>query len=106
MRQYTTPTLNITIKYRDGEIASDLEFDYLIFSLRSECFGLDRKIEKNQVIDGMFSVTFTQEETAMLTKGQTIEMELNFMNNDNRFATNIQKMRVDKNLLNEVMSNA
>lgn len=105
MRQYTTPTLNITIRYKNGEIATDLEFEYLVFSLRSECKKIDRIIEKKQVVDGVFTVTFTQEETAKFKIGQSIEMELNFYDNGERFASNIRRMEVSKNLLNEVIGN-
>lgn len=103
MRQYTTPTLNITIKYRDGGIASDLDYDYLIFSLRSACYKIDRTIQKEEVIDGVFSITFTQEETAKMKLNDDVEMELNFFKDDTRFASNIQKMRIDRNLLQEVI---
>lgn len=103
MRQYTTPTLNITLKHPDGTIASDIEFDYLIFSLRSACYSIDRRVETSDVIDGMFSVTFTQEETSKMKVGDNVDMEINFISGDTRFATNIKNTRLDKNLLQEII---
>lgn len=103
MRQYTTPTLNITLKHKDGSVASDVDFTYLIFSLRSACYQIDREIPKADVTDGVFSVTFTQEETGKMKLGDDIEMELNFFHNDKRFATEIKRMKVNRNLLNEVI---
>lgn len=103
MRQYTTPTLNITLKYKDGTVASDLEFDYLVFSLRSACYKIDRKIQKESVEEGVFSVTFTQEETSKMKLNDNVEMELNFFKGQTRFATNIQQMKIDRNLLQEII---
>ena len=103
MRQYTTPTLNITLKHKDGTVASDVEFNYLIFSLRSACYKIDRKIESSEVVDGAFSVTFTQEETSKMKLGDTVEMELNFFLGDTRFATNIKRIDIDRNLLQKVI---
>lgn len=105
IRQYTTPTLNITLKHRDGIIADDLVFDYLIFSLRNACYRIDRTIQFEEVVEGVFQVEFTQEETSKMRLNDEVEMELNFFYNDKRFATNIKKMVVDRNLLNEVINN-
>lgn len=103
MRQYTTPTLNITLKKNDGTIADDIVYDYLIFSLKSACFKIEKTVQFEQVVDGKFSIEFTQEETSRLNINEQIEMEINFFQDDKRFATNIKKMRVDKNLLNRVV---
>lgn len=103
IRQYTTPTLNITIKHKDGMIADDLVFDYLIFSLRSKCYRIDRQVDYEDVVDGVFQIEFTQEETSKMKLHDEIEMELNFFYNDKRFATNIKEMVVDRNLLNQVI---
>lgn len=103
MRQYTTPILNITLKYKDGTTATNLEFDYLIFSLRSKCYKIDKTIQKEMVEEGVFSVSFTQEETSQMKLGETVEMELNFFYQDIRFATNIKQMKIDRNLLQEII---
>ena len=104
MRQYTTPTLNITLKNKDGTVASDLVFDYLIFSLRSACYRIDKQINPSQVVEGVFSVDFTQEETSKMKLNDDIEMEINIFQNDKRYATNIKRMKVDRNLLQEIIN--
>ena len=104
MRQYTTPTLNITLKNNDGSVASDLVFDYLIFSLRSACYRIDKQINSSQVVEGVFSVDFTQEEKSKMKLNDDIEMEINIFQNDKRYATNIKRMKVDRNLLQEIIN--
>lgn len=105
IRQFTTPTLNITLKHKDGIVADDLVFDYLIFSLRNACYRIDRTIQFENVVEGVFQVEFTQEETSRMKLNDVVEMEINFFKNDKRFATNIKQMIVDRNLLNEVIQN-
>ena len=103
IRQYTTPTLNITLRYHDGTIADDLVFDYLIFTLKSACYEISRQVLYEEVKEGKFKINFTQEETAKMHINEVVEMELNFFDNDKRFATNIQRMQIDRNLLNRVI---
>lgn len=103
MREYTTPTLKITIKYRDGRIADDLVFTKLIFSLKGECLRIDKEIPSEDVIEGKFNVNLTQDETAQLRYGKKVRAEINFLYGEKRFATNILPLRIDENILNEVI---
>lgn len=105
MRQYTTPSLKVTLKRKDGSIATDLNFTYLIFSIRSSCQALDIKLDKEEVIDGVFYVNLTQEQTAKLKLDVNAEVEVNFFHGDDRFATSIQKLKVNRNLLDRIIEN-
>lgn len=105
MRQFTTPSLKITLKRKDGTIATDLEFDYLIFSIRSECFKIDKQIPFSEVQEGIFYVLLSQEETARLKIDSNVEVEVNFFAGQGRFATSIKRVKVDRNLLNRVITN-
>jgi len=104
MRQYTTPSLKITLKHKDGTLATDIVFDYLIFSVRNKCYKIDKQVLYEDVVEAQFNVSFTQEETAKFRLDDQIEMEVNFFLNKKRFATDIKGMMVDRNLLMEVIS--
>lgn len=49
MRIYTTPELNITIKRRDGTVVTDLDFEYLIFTIKEGKNRLD-KVQDIQLV--------------------------------------------------------
>jgi len=102
MRQYTTPTLVVTIKYKNGEIASDFDFDYLIFSVANNKRRLDKKVMFADVVEGVFHVKFTQNETGAF-EGTDNEYQLNFFVGDARTATSIKHGKMQRNLLNEVI---
>ena len=103
MIEYTTPTLPITIKYRDGTVASDLEFDYVLLTLSGEGMRIERKVDYEDVTEGRFEVELTQEETGSLIANSTLEAQLNIMIGSNRIGTNIKKLTVTKNLHGEVI---
>ena len=104
MRQYTTPTLNITIKKKSGEVATDLVFDYLIFTIKGNRIRLDKEIQFSEVTEGKFKVRFTQEETGSL-KGTKARAEINFFAGEKRLATLIKTIDLDENLIDEVVEN-
>lgn len=105
MREFTTPTLNITIRYRDGTVASDLEFDFVLFTLVSGKTIVEKKVPYEDVIEGVFSIEFTQEETGSLTPGSTAECELNIMAGSNRIGSAIKRIAISKNLHQGVITN-
>ena len=102
MRKFTTPTLNITIKRKSGEVASDLVFDYLIFTLKVGSTRLDKQIEYGETEEGTFKVRFTQEETGQFS-GMTARAEINFFTGSTRVGTLIKSINLDENLINEVV---
>lgn len=104
MRAYTTPTLNITIKRKDGTAATDLDFTYLIFTLKGGKVRIDKRIEVADVEDGVFTVTLTQEETGSLPSRGTVFAEINFFSGSTRTATLIKQLDIDDNLIDEVVT--
>ena len=104
MREYTTPTYNITIKYRDGTVASDLQFDYVLFTLTNECGIIEKKVMYEDTTEGKFEIDFTQEETGRLKPGSA-ECEINVMYGEKRIASVIKRITIGKNLHKGVISN-
>lgn len=103
MRIYTTPTLNITIKRRDGTVVTDLEFEYLIFTIKEGKNRLDKRVEASEVSEGTFQVNLTQEESGMFSSYGTAKAEINIFNGSSRVATLIKSLNIDDNLIEEVM---
>lgn len=111
VRRYTTPTLPITIKKKVGEDecgrpiyedATDLVFDYLIFTMKDETHRIDKRVDFAQVQDAKFTVRFTQEETGSFD-GIQARGEINFFTGETRVATAIQTINLAENLINEVI---
>lgn len=102
MRKFTTPTLNITIKKKSGEVATDLVFDYLIFTLKANGKRLDKAIEYAEVEEGTFKVRFTQEETGAFS-GMSVKAEINFFTGSTRLGTLIRTIDLEENLIDEVI---
>lgn len=110
MRNFTTPTLKITVEKKVGEDehgrpiiepATDFVFDYLIFSIKSIGRRNDKRVEFSDYVDAQFKVRYSQEETGIL-KG-VAEAEINFFMGDTRIATCIKTIDIERNLLNEVI---
>ena len=99
MIKWTTPTLRCNLM-------TELDFDYIIFTLKSSTGKVEKRIEKSEVIvedeKTYFDVTFTQEETGDIVGGK-VEAQLNLMNGDTRIATNIIELNASRNLHNEVI---
>ena len=104
MREFTTPTYDITVKYRDGTIASNLEFDYVLFTLVNDCGIIEKKVMYEETTEGKFAIDFTQEETGMMQPGNA-ECELNFMRGEKRIASVIKRITISKNLHKGVITN-
>lgn len=91
MIKWTTPSL-------ECDVPTDLDFDYIYFTLVQGDYILERIVAKEQVIDNKFTIMFSQEETGNFKSFATIEAQINAMKGDVRVATNIQKLSIDKNL--------
>lgn len=111
VRRYTTPTLPITIKKKVGEDehgapiyedATDLVFDYLLFTIKTEEVRVDKRVEFSEVEAAKFMVRFTQEETGRF-EGIEARTEINFFTGDTRVATLIKTINLSENLIDEVM---
>ena len=104
MRRFTTPTLEITLRWESTkELATDLEFDYVLMTIDNEGQLIEREIPKSQFENATTQVRFTQEETGSLKVGTSYEVELNIMIGEDRIGTAIQRFEVKKNLHNEVI---
>ena len=104
MRIYTTPVLNITIKRRDGTVVTDLDFEYLIFTIKEGKNRLDKRIESSAVVDGKFQVVLTQEETGQFSSYGAAKAEINFFKGSSRVGTIIKSINIDDNLIEEVIT--
>lgn len=103
MKRYETPTLPITLRYKDGTVASDFVFDFLIFTIENNKTRLDKRVEYSETTEGKFNIEFTQEETGSLIDGTVYEIQLNIMVGEDRIVTDIQRGKVERNLYNEVI---
>ncbi len=103
MIEFTTPTLTNTIRYRDGTVASDLVFDYVLLTLSNECAKIERKVDYTDVHEGVFGVELTQAETGALKPGSVVEAQLNVMVDTTRIGSKTKRLTVTKNLHNEVI---
>ena len=64
MRRYTTPTLHITLRYeKTKELATDLDFDYILVTIENEGNKIEKTVPKSEVVEAQFDLHFTQEET-------------------------------------------
>lgn len=98
MIKWTTPTLKCNIP-------EGIEFDYIILTLKQLDFVLEKRIEKADVVNGSFNITFLQEETSMFQLNQGIECQLNILYGNSRLATNITVLKITNNLHDEVINN-
>ena len=96
MIKWTTPNLKITIP-------SDIEFDYLLLTLKQGNNLIEKRVESNEIEDGTFLVNYTQEETGSLIRNSKIQAQINFMAGDTRMATNIVELMITENLHDEVI---
>lgn len=103
MRQYTTPTITIRILKSDETVATDLFFDYLIFTLKHQGKRIDRRVEASEVVEGVFTIEYTQEETGQLPASGNVFAEINFFAGSKRLATKIKTLSIDGNLIDEVV---
>lgn len=95
MIRWTTPTLKCTIP-------KDLPLTYLELKIEQNNKQVVKRVEATDINDGVFYVTFSQEETSSFVIGNA-EVQLNIMNGDVRMATNIVPIHITKNLKDELM---
>lgn len=91
MIKWTTPSLECSVP-------TDLDFDYILFTLVQGDYVIEKMVAKEQVEDDKFSIIFTQEETGGFKLFTSIEAQINAMKGDVRVATNIEKLTIEKNL--------
>ena len=102
MRQYTTPTLTLTVEGVDLTAADDV---YVTISDRDRDVTVtnDSPTVTTDGTDSTVEITLTQEETAMFPANERSGIEVNWMKNGARFATEIAYINVRENLLKVVL---
>lgn len=94
MIKWTTPSLECCVP-------SELEYDYILFTLMQDEIVIERTVSQEQVQDGKFTLFFTQEETSQFKLLSPVEAQLNVMKGGVRIATNIETLSIDRNLHDE-----
>ncbi len=105
MRQYTTPTLPLMA---EGVDITGADHIWVTFSdkSRNQTITKDRSDFNEIVYDGTdtnISVTLTQEETGSFIVNAKVDVEINWMRGNKRYATEIKTVNVKENLLKKVM---
>lgn len=102
IRVYTTPSVPLKIS---GRLIADSDI-YVTFTHRNGTMNFktpDITVTESGT-DTLITVPFTQEQTAIFTVGEVISIEVNWMKNGNREATDIAYIKVTDNLLKEILS--
>lgn len=104
MRQYTTPTIQLLVKGVDLTAADDV---WVTFADRTRAITLtkDSPTVAASGSDTSVTVTLTQAETKTFVANTLCDVEVNWMKDNKRFATEIQSLNVKENLLKEILPN-
>ena len=103
MRQYTTPTLTLTVE--GHTLTEDI---YVTFSdqFRQKIFTIKNPPMTTTEEGTEITVELTQEQTAKFATRSMIYVQVNwFTSNGKRVATDIAEVGVGENLLKEILSN-
>lgn len=103
MRQYTTPTLPLTV---EGVDLTDC--DYVWVTLSDKAGAVVTKENPEMTLDGEdteIEITLTQAETGQFAANQRVDVEVNWMKSGVRGATEIAQIMVEENLLKEILPN-
>lgn len=92
--RWTTPTL-------DMEIPSDLECDYALVTIKGANVTIEFTVQAADIVDGVFSVTLTQEQTGAFKVGERVLVQCNVMGGGTRLATGEATMVIARNLHDE-----
>lgn len=95
MIRWTTPTIKCTIP-------SDLPLTYLNLIIKQNNISVEKTIMADEVVDGVFYVTYDQKETSAFEVGRA-KVQVNIMNGNKRLATCKVDIEVTENLKDELM---
>ena len=101
MIKWTTPTLLC-------KIPKDIAFDYLILTLKSRSYKINKTVPFSEIEDGTFSITLSQEETSKFEIGTNVEAQVNIISDGDlltRLGSNIICLHVCRNLYDEEIQN-
>lgn len=96
MIKWTTPTIKCTIP-------NEMPLDYVLLTMKQESVIIEKKIMAADVEDGVFYVTFNQEETSLFDFGKKIKVQVNIMSGSTRLASRILEIVATCNLHNEAI---
>lgn len=96
MKKWTTPSVKCTIP-------KELPLDYVLLTLKQDAIKIEKKVMANEVKDGVFYVSFTQEETSMFDAGKKIQVQVNIMSGNTRLASRILEVVATCNLHDGVL---
>lgn len=96
MRRYTTPTVELTVEGHDLTAASI----YVTFRQRSKLLTIENPASELDGEDTVISVELGQLQTAQFTVG-TCDVQVNWVEDGMRNATNIAQLEIGGNLLEE-----
>ena len=100
MRQYTTPTLTLTIKDQllsgFDDVYVTVQYSGGVYQFHDPSYTVGEK-------DTVISIPFTQLQTSKLKTGEKIAVQVNWMEDGKRYATNIAYLTATENLLKEVL---
>lgn len=105
MRQYTTPTYELTVKGIDISGADDVWVTFAD-TPRAIVITKDSPTVAASGSDTKVTVTLTQAETAKFIEGTISGVQVNWMDGGSRYATDIAPIDVKENLLKEILPNA
>ena len=91
MIKWTTPTVKCMIP-------PDLPLDYVLLTLKQCAVVIEKRINQDQIKDGIFYVNFTQEETSLFDFGKKIQVQVNIMSGATRLASRILEITATNNL--------
>lgn len=96
MKKWTTPSVKCTIP-------NELPLDYVLLTLKQDAIKIEKKVMASEVEDGVFYVTFTQEETSLFDVGKKIKVQVNIMSGNTRLASRILEIVATCNLHDEAL---
>ena len=94
MIKWTTPRLKCNIP-------SDIPLDYVLLTLKQGGIVIEKNISADQIEDGTFYITLSQEETSLFNLGLSISAQVNIMSGTTRLASKILELTATKNLHDE-----
>ena len=99
MRRYTTPTLTLTVK---DQLISDADV-YVTIEYSAGKMTVEDPTMTESSRDTIITVPFSQEDTAKFHNGEILAIQVNWMKDGKRYATDIAHITVSENLLTEVL---
>lgn len=99
MRRYTTPTLTLTVK---NQLISAADVYVTVEYNGGKLTFHDPDMSESNG-DTVITLPFSQADTAKFKNGEILAIQVNWLSNSSRFATDIAHVTVSDNLLTEVL---